>query len=229
MKNVLLTTALLGGLGLVPVAAQMVFDQTLIEVTAGLDQDEVKVEFPFTVKGDKPVEIADYDAPCSCLEARISDNGKLVWKPGEKGSVQGIFKTGNFRGVLDKMIVMRMKGEDVPSVKLTVRMDIPVLLEVEPQTLIWTQGSAVEPKSFKLKVNGDEPMKIVGIRGTNDDFPYELKTIKEGKEYEITVTPKTLEKRNFGVLQLRTDSKYAKHARYSVYMATQPPGAAKKK
>ena len=45
-------------------------------------------EFSFKVEGDKEIEIAEYDAPCSCLEAKISDGGRLRWKPGETGMVK---------------------------------------------------------------------------------------------------------------------------------------------
>ena len=38
-------------------------------------------------------EILAFEAPCTCLEAKISDNGKLVWKPGEKGTVKGLFSS----------------------------------------------------------------------------------------------------------------------------------------
>ena len=216
------------GLGLIPASAQLVFEKSVLEVKAGPEEDEVRVEFPFVVKGDKTVEIAEYDAPCTCLEARISDNGRLKWEPGEKGAVQGIFKTGNFRGKLDKMIVLRMVGEEEPSVKLTVRMELPTLLEIEPKTLFWNQGEKPKAQSFRLKVNHDEPIHIVGASGTNEQFPFELKTIKDGWEYEIVVTPKNLDERGFGLLRIKTDSKFAKHKSYQAFMAIRRGGSGAK-
>ena len=219
MKSTMMMILALAGLGLGAASGQMVFEKSLIEMTAEPDQEEITVEFRFTVKGDKEVEIGEYDAPCTCLEARISDNGRLVWQPGESGTVQGVFKTGNFMGSVDKMIVLRMNGETEPSVKLTVRMHIPVLLEIEPKTLFWNQKDAVKSQSFKLTVNGDEPLQILELSGTNENFVEELKTIKEGREYEIVVTPKSLEERAFGLLRIKTDSKHVKHQRYQAFMA----------
>ena len=211
--------------GVLPVSAGIIFEKDVIEVKVKPDQQTVEVVFPFTVEGDKEVEIAEYDAPCTCLEARISDNGRLKWKPGEKGSVQGLFDVGNMRGgVLEKMIVLRMKGEDVPSVKLTIKMDIPILLEIEPKTLAWTQGEDVKPMTFKLKVKHNKPMKILESSGTNDNFPFEVKTIKEGWEYEIVVTPKSLDDRAFGMIRLKTDSDLPKHVRHQAFVVIRAKG-----
>lgn len=211
--------------GVLPVSAGIVFEKDVIEVKVKPDQQKVAVVFPFTVDGDEEVEIAEYDAPCTCLEARISDNGRLKWKPGEKGSVQGLFDIGNIRGgMLEKMIVLRMKGEKVPSVKLTIKMDIPVLLEIEPKTLIWNQGEDVKPMRFKLKVNHTKPMKILETSGTNENFPFEVKTIKEGWEYEIVVTPKTLKDRAFGMIRFKTDSELPKHVRHQAFVAIRGNG-----
>lgn len=224
MKILMLAVGL-SGLGVLPVSAQLIFEKSEVDVKLGPEEDEVRVEFPFVV-GKKAVEIADYDAPCSCLEARISDNGRLKWEPGEKGTVQGIFKSGNFRGKLEKMIVMRMKGEQEPSVRLTVRMELPTLVVIEPKTLFWSQNEKPQAKSFKLTVNHDEPIHIVDASGTNEQFPFEVKTIKEGKEYEIVVTPKSLEERGFGLLRIKTDSKFAKHKSYQAFMAIRRGGGA---
>ncbi|MDE0826198.1 MAG: hypothetical protein OSA48_05250 [Akkermansiaceae bacterium] len=227
MTRTLMMTAGLMGLGMIPAVAQLEFSKTVMEVKAGPEQDEIRVEFPFVV-GEKGAEIADYDAPCTCLEARISDNGRLKWKPGEKGAVQGIFKMGNFRGKLDKMIVMRMKGGEEPLVKLTVKMELPTLLEIEPKTLFWNQGEKPKSLSFKLTVNHDKPIHIVGTSGTNEQFPFEVKTIKDGWEYEIVVTPESLEERGFGLLRIKTDSKFAKHKSYQGFMAIRRAGSGAK-
>lgn len=225
MTKYWMITGLLAAAAAGVVHGQLVFEKPLLELQAGMNQDKVVVEFPFTVAGDEEVEIAEYDAPCSCLTARISDNGRLKWRPGEKGVVQGIFELGNIREpVITKLIVLRMKGETEPSVKLTTRLHIPQQLTVEPKTLFWTQGAAPEPQRFQLTVNGDEPLRIVDLSGTNPNFPFELETIEEGRRYEIVVTPQSLESRGFGVLRIKTDSKYPRHERYQGFMAIRKGG-----
>ena len=54
-------------------AGEFVFDTNEISMKLPPDQDRLSVEFPFTVKGDTPVTIKEYQAACSCLSAEISD------------------------------------------------------------------------------------------------------------------------------------------------------------
>jgi hypothetical protein len=224
----LIMAVLAAGTAVLP--AQLVFEKTLIELHLSPDAEKASADFSFKVAGDREVEIAEYEAPCSCLEAKISDNGKLRWKPGETGTVKGLFSMGNFTGTVDKMVVLRMKGEVTPSVKLTVRLHIPELLKITPaKSLFWEQGGTVAPQTFKIKVANDEPVKIVDVSGTNEQFGIELKTVKDGWEYEIVVTPKTLDERAFGLIRIRTDSKYVKHQRYQCFTVIRRPVAPRPK
>lgn len=204
------------------VNAQMVFDTKFMEVKAAPDDETVTADFPFTIKGSDPVTIAEYDAPCSCLEAKISDGGKLTWKPGETGTVKGIFRIGKLPAVVDKEILLRFKGERLP-VKLTIRLHSPILFEVSPPTLFWDQGGEGGAQVFKIKVNHDKPIKITEISGTNEQFDHEVKTIKEGWEYELTVTPKSVKDRAFGMIRIRNDSEYKRHQSASAYVVIRRP------
>ncbi len=200
----------------------LVFERKMAEVEADPGVDKLTVEFPFTVTGDKPVRIIEYEASCSCLEAKISGGGKLVWKPGESGTVMGIFEMGTFKGTVEKPILLRVEGQPGP-VRLSVRVHIPVLVEVDPVTLFWDQGGAGDSKVIKIKVNHEEPIHVTEVSGTNPQFSHELKKIRDGREYELVVTPKTVERRAFGLLRIRTDSDYRRHQSYQAYVVVRRP------
>ncbi len=87
--------------GTVVCPGQLLFENSLKELTVTPDVETATVDFPFTV-GPKGAEILAFEAPCTCLEAKISDNGKLLWKPGEKGTVKGLFSVGTMKGKVDK-------------------------------------------------------------------------------------------------------------------------------
>ena len=199
---------------------QLVFKTKFVSLKSNPDSDLVTAEFPFEIKGEKPVTITEYEAACSCLSAEISDGGKLVWKPGEKGTVKGLFKMGRFKGVVDKKIVLRFKGQKHEV--LTVRVDIPILFEMTPQSLFWDQHGDGKPKSFKIKVNHDKPIKILDITGTNDQFDHKLKVLKDGWEYEVEVTPKSVQGREFGVLRVQNDCEHKLHASVQGFVVVKP-------
>ena len=54
-------------------------------------------------------------------------------------------------------------------------------------------------------------------------------TVKDGWEYEIVVTPKTLDERAFGLIRIRTDSKHAKHQSYQCFAVVRRPVAPRPK
>ena len=197
-------------------AGDLVFEKTLIEVIAAPDQELVTADFAFSSQGEGPAVIKRYDAPCSCLEAQISDGGRLNWASGEKGTVRGLFKVGNFRGTVDKQISVLMT--DGKRHDLTVRMTTPELLKIEPKTLKWAEGETPERKFFELTVSGEEALKILKISGTNEEkFPFELETLEEGRRYRLSVTPSETDSRGFGLLRIATDSKFKKHQSYQAY------------
>lgn len=201
--------------------AEMVFKTKLVEITAKPDVTEITAEFPFEIKGSV-AEIIEYDAPCTCLTARVEPlnvdrSTKLRWDIGESGKIFGRFKMGNFKGTVDKAIVLKMKGVDKP-IQLVVRVKIPILFEIQPSTLKWKIGETPSEKTFKIKVNHDKPIKLIGDSGTSSNFPYEVKTIKEGWEYEIKVKPSSTKTPGMGMIRLKTDCLIKRHERHQVFV-----------
>ncbi|MDA7889688.1 hypothetical protein N9A78_00575 [Akkermansiaceae bacterium] len=201
--------------------AEMVFKTKLVEITAKPDVTEITVEFPFEIMGSA-AEIIEYEAPCTCLTARVEPlnpdrSTKLRWDIGENGRIFGRFKMGNFKGTVDKAIVLKMKGVDKP-IQLVVRVTIPILFEIQPSTLKWEIGETPTEKTFKIKVNHDQPIKLIENSGTSGNFPYEVKTIREGWEYEIKVKPSSTEKPGMGMIRLKTDCAIKRHERHQVFV-----------
>ncbi len=227
MKNSRLLHALVPGILLVfPVASfgQFVFEKREIAMKLPPDQDRLSVEFPFTVKGKVPITIREYKAACSCLSAEISENGKLTWNPGEKGIVRGNFKLGTIKGKIEKKIVLNIAGEAAPLV-LTTKLDIPHLFAIEPPTLFWDLNGEAKPQKFRVKVNHDEAIRITDISGTNEQFDYKLKVVKPGWEYEVSVTPVHVRERAFGLLRVKNDCRFKKHASAQAFMVVRVPKA----
>jgi hypothetical protein len=197
-------------------AASFSFEKKVVAVTAKPDQDVVACDFAFEVEGEGEATIANFDVPCSCLEAQISDNGRLVWEAGETGTVRGLFKTGTFRGTVDKNITLVMA--DGAKHTLTIRLTMPELLKIEPKTLKWQLGGDGESKSFEITTHAAEPLHITQVSGTNDEkFPYELETLEEGKRYRLTISPSNIGETGFGLIRFLTDSKYEKHKSYQAF------------
>ena len=211
--------------GALPLAAEMVFKTTLVEIQVEPGQNQVTGEFPFEIQGTDET-IVTYDALCSCLAGRVEPllpdrSAKLAWKVGEKGVIKARFDTSRFLGTVDKAIELKLKGRD--PILLTVRVHIPNLVELEPNTLRWDTGGDTEEQVIKVKINHSKPINIISHSANNEKiYPYELKVIKAGWEYEIRVKPTTSAETGIGAISLRTDCDIPKFKRAAAYVVTKP-------
>ena len=201
---------------------ELAFETNEISMTLPPDKDRLSVEFPFKVKGAKPVTIKEYQAACSCLSAEISGNGKLTWRPGESGVVRGNFKLGTIKGAIEKKIVITLEGETVPIV-LTAKLEIPDLFSIDPPTLFWDLDGRGDAQIFKIRVNHETDIMVTELSCTNEQFKYELKVIKPGREYQVVVTPVHVKERAFGLLRIKNDCEFKKYSSVQGFMVVRLP------
>lgn len=192
-------------------AAKLDFKDLLQEVTAPADAKEVVTEFEFTNNSGKPVKIVKTDPGCSCLHVEIK-GGKLTYQPGEAGLIRTTFDMGNFSGTVDKVVVIWLDDdpESKPSLRLTSRVHIPVLVTLEPKTLAWELGGKVEPKVIKIEMMEGETIHVDSVSSSNPAFETKLETVKDGHEYKLTVTPASVDKPAIAVIRISTDAKVAR-------------------
>jgi hypothetical protein len=205
--------------------AGFTFVQTRVEVTVKPDDKMVSIPFVFENKTKKALKIARYDSACSCISARVTEPlGKMVYQPGEKGKIVVDFRLGSFSGKQEKTLLLWTTDDpdDKPSSILTSAITIPVLFEIKPSTLFWDlqKDAPSQPvsKTFTIKVHGEHPIRILKHSTTNTNFPHTLKTIRDGWEYEITVTPKNLTSPGMGMIKLTTDSPISRYQRQQAFV-----------
>ena len=205
-------------------AGTLKFEQTKKDVTVGNDDKTVTVDFDFKNEGASDASIEKYDAGCPCATVGVKDS-KMTYKPGETGTVRIVFDLGMVPGTMDKAVAIYLKGDPInhPSVTLTSHIVVPSLVEVEPKSLMWDVGSKPEPKTVTVTMKHSEPIKIVSMSGADPRFKQELKTIEEGKKYEVVITPASTEKVGMGVVHLETDCKIDRHRSQRVFMVVRQP------
>lgn len=208
-------------------AAGLEFKELLKEVHAPADAKTVTVEFEFTNTSDKPVTVAKYEPTCSCISVMIKE-GKLRYAPGESGLIRGEFDMGNFSGTVDKVVALWIEGDpsEKPSYSLTVRVHIPVLVTCEPKTVKWDIGGKAEPQTIRVTMNHTRPIHLTSVTSSSEAYKYELKTVEDGKSYEVIVSPLNLNAPSLAVLRLTTDCDVAKHKTQQVFAVVRKAGPA---
>lgn len=197
----------------------LTFEKPTVDATVEPEAASTSIAFPFENKSGETIEIIKHASPCGCISTGFKDD-RLVYPPGSKGELTAVFRVGNFHGTVQKKIMVWMKDGpegNRPPVNLTANITIPELITVTPRTLNWKTGESKAPKSYKIAVGHDKPIHITSLACTNNNFETELKTLRDGMEYELTVTPRDLSEASFGIIKIFTDSKVSRYRLVQVF------------
>ena len=202
------------------------FSELSKEMNAPADAATVTTDFNFTNKSDKPVTITKADPTCSCLKAQIS-GGKLKYGPGESGVIRTTFEIGNFSGAVDKTLPIYLEGDgtDKPSILLSLRVHIPVLIGLEPKTLRWEVGGKPDPKTIQIRMAEGKTIRVTRVTSSSEAFKFELKTLEEGKSYDLVVTPLAIDAPAITILRIDNDCEITKLRTQQAFAVMQKPAA----
>jgi hypothetical protein len=191
--------------------AEIRFETTKATLRPKPDQEQIEAVFAFENGGQSPIRILSALSSCSCLKTTMTQ-GEIA--PGAKGSVTGIFKTGNFPGLTEKTIQVRVdeKGRQ-RVILLTVAVEVTELVRVEPRTLAWTAGGDAAEQTFTVKMQWEKPIRLQDVASSNAGFTVRVETVREGGEYRVHVKPADTSKPMLGIFHFKTDCEFEKFAK----------------
>ena len=179
--------------------AQLDFEQELLQLKPSPGEKRVTGYFRFTNTGDYPVNIVEVRTSCGCTTTRLE---KMAYAPGETGEIETIFKLGSREGVHRKRVSVYTDDKQSPSYAMSLVVDIPRVLKIQPRMLFWKQGEDFSPKKQIIKILYPQPVVIEEARSLNPSFSVELKALEEGRKYELSGTPKADRREQRGTAQL---------------------------
>lgn len=205
-------------------AGDLKFENDLYEAHAGVKEDVVTRDFKFTNTGDKAIKILHADAGCSCIAVEFF-NGKSTYAAGESGIMRVTFKIENAQGIIDKTILVWLEGdpEEKPSSQVTFRIHIPTVASIEPKTLNWDLNSKPEPKSMRVKIDYEKPVRITKVSSSSENFTTEIITVEEGKSYDIRVTPKNTATQGICLIGIESDIELEKYRKQQGFARVASP------
>ena len=208
---------LLAGLAVAPqTRAGLEFEKPVQSAEVKISDAEIGTKFAFKVTGDKPVKITDIRTFCSCVKAQTLD-GKMVFQPGESGVIDTAFEVGGFEGELKKEVVVTTDDTAHPESRLVLEVKIPRMFELTPAQLIWQVGETPAPKTVRIKVLGDDPVKVTAAVSSRGTMTTGIREVAAGREYEITVTPSATDTKVLGLVRVETDSQYPRYQKRLVF------------
>ena len=148
----------------------------------------VNHNFIFTNTGNQELEISDVQSSCGCTAATNWDR-RIA--PGKTGTIPVIFNSGGMAGPVQKNLWIVSNDPTNPVVFLEFGATIWKLIDAIPAIATFTFGpdfQTNETRIIRLVSNLTEPVTLSSPVCTNASFRAELKTVQEGKEFELRVT-----------------------------------------
>lgn len=175
--------------------------KTTIDYQAKPEDESVTALFHFANTGSAPLNILSTKTSCGCTVAQLD---KQVYAPGELGTIKVVFTFEGRSGHQTKGIQVITDDPANPIVLLTLNVEIPAFVSVEPQLLFWTRGETPVAKSAIITVLGPVQVFILKDECSNPSFDYTFTKMEDGKRYRVSVTPKDTTNTMEGKLTLTT-------------------------
>lgn len=125
--------------------------------------------------------------------------------------------TSTFDVPVDKQI--DVTTSDGLTTRLTMHFEVPPAIVLSSRSLVWQRGAEPTPQVLTITLPEGSPIrgiKDAGLSGDNYDFVPE--TVARGREYRITVTPKSTAKGNLERLVIKTDCSDPRYAQRLIYL-----------
>ncbi|MBN2703592.1 MAG: DUF1573 domain-containing protein [Pontiellaceae bacterium] len=157
--------------------------------------------YKFTNTGDEPITISHVQVTCGCLEPSLSHE---TYGPGEKGELNILFDLRQYSGPQDRYVIVEMS--DGSYQELTMSVDIPKAYIAEPRLIEWDKGDDALQKTIRMTNANTNSIKLLSIKSSNEAaLPAQLKTVREGFEYEVIVTRNVPDTRERAIFRIATE------------------------
>ena len=184
------------------------FSEALIEwekkeitVTVHPVQLKKEVTFKFRNTGNNPVEFLSMRPSCGCLSIHPE---KKRYLPGESGSLKAVFDLANRTGAQKKSIEIITSDNPTQTQSLYLKINIPDAYLFSAKLLTWESSKGNTPQTVTLTNVSSEAISIGKATSSDERFKIELKTLREGFEYRLKITPETGLENMRSVIRIQT-------------------------
>lgn len=149
-------------------------------------QVEAKTAFHCTNTGAEPIDILSIQTSCGCLKAAANTN-RIA--PGESESIDVVFDFRDKTGPQRKAVAVRSSDAPAKPTVLYLEANIPEVYTFDTERLEWPLNGKLELKVCRMVNRLKEPVRLISVSSSSEQFAVELKPVREGFEYEVLVHP----------------------------------------
>ena len=177
------------------------FKSTTQVVPLKFGQEQATIVFETTGE-----EIEDAEAHCDCTRVSISGS-----------RLTATVDTSTFDRDVEKTITA--ETEDGQEVTLRMQFRVPQAILLSARSLVWKRGAAPTPQVLRITLPKGSPIThITDAALSGDAFDYTPRVVKRGREYTVTLTPRSTAKAALNRLVITTDSADPRYHRQIIYL-----------
>lgn len=177
------------------------FKSTTQVVPLKFGQEQATVVFE--TSGEK---IEEAEPHCDCTKVTLSGS-KLT----------ATVDTRTFDRDVEKTIAA--ETADGKEVTLHMQFKVPQAIRLSARSLVWKRGAVPTPQVLRITLPQGSPIThIADASLSGDAFDYAPKVVKRGREYTVTITPRSTAKAALNRLVLTTDSADPRYHRQIIYL-----------
>ncbi len=171
----------------VPTNATIAFESLTVDLGTVIRGESASRHITFTNSGSEPLVLIDVKTSCGCTTVQ---GAQQTVAPGGRGSFELKLDTARFIGDMAKTADVESNASN-GVVRLTVKAKVWSPVSLNPPGVTFgsvIKGTKVEPRVVEITVTEPEPLKLGGITCSNPYFHTEMKTVEEGRKYQLTVS-----------------------------------------
>jgi len=180
----LILLPLLLALSAVSAAGALTWPSIKVEATAKGGQETFETVFPFKNTGPKPVIITAVQTSCGCTTASLT---KKAYAPGESGELKAQIDLRERTGWQERTVTVTTDDGTPPTV-LTLRVNIPQVIEIAPRMVVWSQDSKRDTREVTITAGTDVAINLRDVV-YSPQFTVEQITDVPGRRYRLRITP----------------------------------------
>lgn len=166
--------------------AELEWKATSQNITVHPLQTSTTVPFGFANSGEEPVTILNLKPSCGCITGKVA---KKTYAPGEAGTVMVAFNLKGRLGAQHKGIAVVTDDQPSKPTHLYIDTNIPRTYESAIKRITWASGENHDPKTFRLINASKTSFPLEKVVPSRDGVTVELKSIHDGYEYDLVITP----------------------------------------
>jgi hypothetical protein len=184
-----------------PLAGAVTWERTTTDLHPDRSAGSAMTTFVMTNTGTTPVRIESIEKSCQCAVAELQ---RTVFSPGERAEILVSIDLLLQPGPHKQSLVVRTSDPLTPLTTLVVNLTVPAIVTITPESLSWSIGDPLLPKTLHVHAFDDLPLAITAATASDADLAITLREITPQHDYDLDMVPATTATAHAWSIQMTT-------------------------